>query len=760
MIIQREHFPMKTSAIEPLSSVRRPLVGRALTWAPTLATSFLLSLAPAALSAQTDADPAERPVMAAAVVDAAPVLDGDVLGEAIWSQAHPATGFVQTTPKAGAPASERTEVFVIIRAETLYLGVVCHDREPEGIVIADSRRDSSLQETDSFQVLLDTYGDDQSGFIFGTNPAGVQYDGQVSKDGEVDVGATGGFNLEWDGGWEVAAKVFEGGWSAEFAIPFSTLRFAEGSPQTWGINFQRNIRRNKEKVFWSPLPRQFDLDRVSLAGEITGIEIPHQRFLQVTPYVLGEFSKGLDGTRNSDEDFDAGVDIKYGISPSLTLDVTYNTDFAQVEADAQQINLNRFSLFFPEKRPFFLENAGLFRIGIPTEVELFHSRRIGLGSDGSTIPIIGGARLSGKMGRNNIGLIYMATDDVSGVTEKDEFGVIRLSRDLGENSSVGMLVTHRSGQGAATGDADKGSTFALDGRWSVTPQAEVLAFAALTDSPDAEGDEHAFRLRGRWNSKTYVGEISYTEIGDDFNPEIGFLNRRGYRRPEIYGLARYRPNELLGLHEIRPHVFFQQFYDFDGDLESGIVHVGSHWEWKNSHEIHTGANFREEGVKEAFEIFPGVVVPVGEYNNDEVQLVGYTNRGLPIGFEMTVIAGSFFGGDRVNLMPVFRFRTGEKFNGSIIWNHNNVNLPGGDFDADLARLRLSYSFTPKIFLESLIQYNTAVDEWSSNIRFGWRDTANTGLFLVYNEIQDIGRSTDPNQKQLIIKYSRTFDFLK
>jgi len=294
----------------------------------------------------------ERPQLRAVRLERVPVLDGDVLGDAAWEGVQAATSFVQTAPDEGQPASERTEVFIALGDDTLYVGVICHDREPEGIIISDSRRDASLEEMDSFQVVFDTFGDHRTGFVFGTNPAGIQFDGQVTRDGEGGIGTSGGFNLNWDGAWEVEAQVFDGGWSAEMAIPFRTVRFPAGSPQTWGLNFQRNIRRHNETSFWAPLPRQFGLTRVSLAGQLTDLQLPLQRFLQITPYVLGEAVRGRDGRSETAEDFEAGFDLKYSVTPGLTLDATYNTDFAQVEADVQQINLDRFNLFFPEKRPF------------------------------------------------------------------------------------------------------------------------------------------------------------------------------------------------------------------------------------------------------------------------------------------------------------------------------------------------------------------------------------------------------------------------
>ncbi len=704
----------------------------------------------------SETTPSDRPSLQAAPVPATPTLDGDVLTDPAWQGLVPATGFVQTTPDEGRPATERTEVYVTFDAQTLYIGVVCHDRNPDGIIVSDSRRDASLDETDSFQVIFDTFGDRQTGFVFGTNPAGIQYDGQVTRDGE-------GFNLNWDGSWQVAARIFSegpgsgdsGGWSAEMAIPFRTLRFPPGNPQSWGLNFQRNIRRHNERSFWAPLPRQFGLNRVSMAGRLVDLNVPRQRLLQITPYALASASEGpgIDGTET---DTELGIDLKYGVTPSLTLDATYNTDFAQVEADVQQINLDRFNLFFPEKRPFFLENAGAFSVGVPEEIELFFSRRIGIGPNGRNIPILGGLRLSGKADRTNIGLLYMGTDEVDGVRSEDEFGVVRVSQDLGERSSVGLIFTSREGQA----DGDTNRTFGIDGRWGIGQKVELRGFAARTDTPGVEEDDHAFRVGARYDSELLFSEANYTEVGEGFNPEVGFLSRRGYRKLNGSVLVRYRPENWLGLHELRPHISYRGFWDFDDFQETGYLHIDNHWEWKNGHEVHTGINFTREGVKEPFEIFPGVVVPAGTYDHHEVQLVAFTNRGAAVSVETSLVAGGFFGGDRISVSPSITFRRGEKLNGELAWSHNNIDLPGGSFETDLGRLRLAYSFSPKVFIDGLVQYNDRRDQWSSNIRFGWRRDAGTGFYVVYNDIQEIGMGAREPQRRLIIKYSRLIDLFK
>lgn len=711
-------------------------------------------------AAPAAADVSHRPVLSATRAASPPTLDGDVLNDSAWRGLPAASGFVQTTPDEGEPASERTEVFVTYDAETLYFGVVCYDREPTGIIVSDSRRDADLDETDSFQVVLDTYDDSQTGFVFGTNPAGIQYDGQSGDDGQ-------SFNRNWDGAWRVQALIADFGWSAELAIPFRTLRFPRRSPQSWGINFQRNIRRHNERSFWAPLPLQFSLNRVSLAGKLDNLEVPRQRLLQLTPYVVATAAEGpeIDGTET---ETDAGFDVKYGLTPSLTLDATYNTDFAQVEADVQQINLDRFNLFFPEKRPFFLENSGLFSVGVPQEVELFFSRRIGIGDQGETLPILGGLRLSGKAGRYNVGLLHMATDDAPGSGAKDEFSVMRLSRDLGNRSSLGMIVTRRQTDGPALAGGDPGYTYGIDGRWGLNQRLELMAFAAETDNPDvnpthAPADdrrEHAYRVGMRYNSERYSSRLSYTEVGDDFNPAVGFLARRGFRKADGFILARFRPDDWYGIQELRPHISYRGFWDFDGFQETGYLHIDNHWEWKNGHEVHTGVNLTREGVKEPFEIFPGVIVPAGTYDHSEALIVAFTNRGAAVSANIRLIIGGFFGGDRVATSPSITFRRGEKLNGELAWSHNDIDLPGGSFETNLGRLRLAYSFSPKVFVDGLVQYNDRSDRWSSNIRFGWRRDASTGFFVVYNDIQELGRDAGEPRRRLILKYSRLLNLFK
>ncbi len=703
-----------------------------------------------------------RPVVRPSPVEVAPTVDGNVLEDPAYTEVEPAVGFSQQAPYEGQPASEKTEIYVVYTTDTLYFGVVCYDRDPQGIIVASSRRDSSLVETDSFQLILDTYLDRQSGYVFGTNPVGIQYDGQVTREGQGSGFQTaGGFNINWDGDWEVEAKTSEIGWSAEIAIPFRTIRFPRSPDQDWGVNFQRNIRRRNEQSFWAPIPRQFNLFRVSLAGSMAGIGVPRQNNLKVLPYVLATTSKETDVETTDDRTGDLGIDVKYSLTPSLTADGTVNTDFAQVEADELQVNLDRFNLFFPEKRPFFLENAGYFSVGVPEEVELFYSRRIGLGPEGEIVPINWGGRMSGKArDRYNIGLLYTQTAALDDVSPKNRFGVARLSRDLPNRSSIGGIVINREGRDPGTAADDYNWTYSLDGRWGIKEDGLIQGFYARTKTPGLEGEDHAFRLGGSWDTERWSFSANYTEVGDQFNPEVGFLARQGYRKPDAFILRRIRPADLVGLLEIRPHVSYRGFWDFDDFQETGLLHLDTHWEWRNGYEVHTGINFTREGLKEPFEISDGVTVPTGTYDNSEAALVFYSNRGAPVSVALRAIAGGFFDGRRLSLSPTLQFRIGDTFNTEIGWRYNDIDLESGAFETNLGILRASYSFTPKIYLQGLLQYNDRDDIWATNLRFGWLTRASAGFYLVYNEIQEIdGTGTVIPGRSITLKYSHLFDVL-
>ena len=711
-------------------------------------------------------DMRERPTAKVIKLEAKPVIDGEVLGDALWTKYEPFDGLKQIRPYAGKAASEKTDIRIAHTDDMLYVAVVCYDSDPDKLVVSDARRDASLDGTDSFLFIIDTYHDKQNGFIFGTNSLGIEYDGQVDNEGQGNTnnnrqqgGTIGGFNLNWDASWEVKSQVGEYGWSAEFAIPLRTLRFASGTDRTWGLNIQRNIRKTNEVAYWAPLPIQFDLKRLSLAGELTGLSLTNPGNLKLIPYVLDQVSKDFNRSpAETEHDPDVGVDVKYSITPSLTLDLSYNTDFAQVEVDQQQINLDRFNLFFPEKRPFFLENAGFFSVGSPGEVDLFFSRRIGISDNGLLVPIIGGARVSGRVDKTNIGLLTMFTEDALDDTvriEGNNFNVARINQQVGKRSTIGGTYVGRAGTGEI--DDDYNRVFALDGKIGLGNKAQLTGFYAHSQTPGEDRDENSFKLQGQYEWDGLNVNLAYTQVGEGFNPESGFLLRRAFRKPEFLILKQVRMNGKFGMLEIRPHVSYRGFWNFQGFQETGFLHIDNHWVWKSGFEIHTGINFTREGVVNEF-ILPGggVAVPVGTYDNREAQIVIITNPSKKIYFNTRHVMGGFFGGSRSAHSGTVGWRVGDRFNSELTFNHNTIHLPEGNFDTDVFGTRLSYTFTPRINLQSFIQYNSAADLWSANIRFNILEQANTGLFIVYNQLWDDGETSN---RSLTLKYTHIINLL-
>jgi hypothetical protein len=709
--------------------------------------------------------PDTQPEMQASALQTAPVVDGNVIGDPAWNGVEPVTDFWQTRPNDGFPASQRTEVFVGFTDTSVYVGVIAYDSEPTEIVVTDSRRDSSLDDTDAFLMIIDGLLDRQNGFVFGTNPAGIEFDGQVTLDGlGSGISFQGGdLNLNWDGVWSVATTSGDFGWSAEFEIPFRTLRFGAATEQDWGINFQRNIRRENEVSFWAPLDPSRNLYRVSEAGTLRGVRPPPQRGLQFTPYVLGSTRSGGE-TEGTDNDADAGFDLKYLVTPSLTLDLTLNTDFAQVEADEVQINLDRFNLFFPEKRPFFLENAGVFEVGNPGSVEVFFSRRIGIAEAGEIIPVDGGARLSGKVGNStNLGLLLMSTEAVTSVAPQNWYSVARVNQELANRSAIGAMFVGRNGDGShlLPESEDHNYSYAVDGRWGIGDNVLLSGWLAKTETPGLDGKDHAFGFDADYSDTRWSSNFRYTEVREDFNPEVGFLSRTEYRMGRAFLMRRIRPDDLWGLLEIRPHVSYTGHWKFDGFQESGFLHIDSHFEYRTGTEIHTGVNFTRAGVIDPFEIIDGVVIQPGTYDHSELQFVYFTDESQPVSFGVNLVAGGRFGGDRVSLNPSLNIRVSEVFRSEFEIDYNDFDLPvpGGDFTANLARVRLSYSFTPKITLQALVQYNDVDEVLGTNLRFSWLRSANSGLFLVYNEVDERGVGGLPTGREFIIKYSHIFDLL-
>ena len=713
----------------------------------------------------------ERPSFDANYIDHTPEIDGNVLDDNIWKSIPSIGPFIQTKPLIGNPSSEETDLKIAFSKDFMFIGVVCYDSSPNTLVVSDSRRDANLDDDDSFLFIVDTYNDQQNGFLFGTNSVGMEYDAQIDNEGvgnrtaqRQQGGVVGGTNLNWDASWIVKTQIGEYGWSAEFAIPLKSLRFSPGDNKTWGINFQRNISKTNEISYWAPLPLgfNFSIKRVSLAGKMNNVSLKKPGNLKFLPYVLTQltnFSDKKDFKRN----IDGGADLKYSITPSLTLDLTYNTDFAQAEVDKQQVNLDRFNLFYPEKRSFFLENAGQFSIGSPGEIDLFFSRKIGISSNGSIVPIKGGGRLSGKVGNTNIGLLSMITDASDQLqlnSKRNKYYVTRVNHNFNNSrSSIGAAFIGKTISKDLNELNYNTNVFAVDGIWGIGKKAKISGFISKSSTPGINNNNHAFKFSANYDWNSWNIYAQFSEVGDGFNPEVGYLERSSFKKPSFLIFKTIRVNDNSKLLEYRPHISGRYYYDSQGNIVTTYTHIDTHWAWKSGFEVHTGYNIRKEWVSENFEI-SNLQIKTGEYNNSEIQFVLMTNKSKNLSFNTRSYFGSYFGGYKISNNASLNFRSGDKFSSVVSMNANNIKIKGEVLNAIISGLNLTYSFSPRMFLQSFIQYNNVSKLFSVNTRFGLLNDANTGLFIVLNILKDSDIIDEINNQQITIKYTHSFDIIK
>ena len=742
---------------------------------------FLCLSTALALTAQVQRENDPKRVRAYRIAEP-PTLDG-LVTEEMWQRLVPAAQFTQQNPVEGDPASEATEVRVAFDDKNLYFGIICFDSEPENIVVTQNRRDAELEDTDSIQILLDTFNDDQNGFIFGTSPAGIEFDAQVSKAGQQRGGGGGparagggnsgaqrggasAFNLNWDAVWEVRSRITKRGWESEIAIPFRTLRYHPGTDKVWGINISRNLRRRNEQTFWAPVSRAFEFTQIELAGDLHGLETTAQRNLKLLPYVIGSFTQNYDLPGDqTNVDIDGGLDLKYSVTPSLTLDATFNTDFAQVEVDDEQINLTRFDLFFPEKRTFFIENSGFFEFGAARQAEVFFSRRIGLDENREQVPIDAGVRLSGKVGPYQIGLLNMQTRGVDGAAPANNYSVARFSRELPNRSSIGVIGVNRQSTSTFGDAAPYNRTFGADANFGIGQFGNWSNFVAKSYSPHLEGSDHSYSSRFEYDDSKHQFNLGYLEVGRNFNPEVGFVRRVAFRNPSYF--YRYTHYPKSGpIRSIEPHHFGQQWFTLGtNEWESGFEHNHVDTRWHNGGRLGVAVNRSFERLDEPFEIFPGVFVPIGRYRFSEVIGNFGTDPSARFFVSGNAATGNFYDGTIRSLRATGGYRRGKKLTWTGSWARNFIDLPVGDFTTDLVGLRFNWSFTPKRFLQTFSQYNNRTNQVGHNVRLGLLSTSSTGFFVVYNTAQLTRDFLDPHEIQrrtqsraLFVKFNYLLDY--
>lgn len=683
------------------------------------------------------------------------------LDEPAWALAAPLTEFIQAQPATGEPATERTVVRLLYDEARLYLGALCYDSHPSAMVIKTIERDYPgvlSEDMDAFGVTFDTFLDRRNSFLFFVNPRGGIKDGQTFNDGTSrDYG--------WDGIVEVKTTVHDSGWTLEMAIPWTTLRFDPSrTVQTWGANFSRRIRRKNEVSYWAPLPRRDRIFLMSQAGTLLGLpRIPGGRNLWIKPFALGRRSTGAN-LAPADTGFagDGGGDLKWGITPHTTLDLTFRTDFSDADVDQEQVNLTRFPTFFPELRDFFLENSGTFTFGDVSapgapragaslsDFTLFHSRTVGLKS-GRPVPLLGGGRLTGRAGAFEFGALNVQSRTFEGAPAEN-FSVLRLRRDVLRNADVGILFTNRG----STGDSATGYNRALgaDLNMRLAQYLFVSSYFALTRAPGS-GDE-AGRLALGWRDRVWDASALFRAVGDRFDPGMGFIRRKGIR--QWYGTLGAHPR-LPGaaVLEINPFAEADYITNGSGQRESWEGTLGFGVTFRDGGVLNLRYNDQRELLEQPF-LRGGVTIPVGDYHFRTASASYQTSEGRMLSGNAGISGGGYYDGTRLSL------------NGGVSWQpdyhltldasatHNAVTLPDTSFTADLYTARVKYAYSTTLYFGAFLQYNADVEQLITNVRVKLIHAPLSHLFLVLTERRDVRPGGKVLERLVTVKLTRLFAF--
>ena len=706
-------------------------------------------------------------------------IDG-VLAEQVYRDLTPASDFIQILPDEGEIANEQTEIWVLFDDDNLYVSARCLSAAPESEWVANDMRRDGMGLGQYVGIVLDTFHDRRNAVEFVINPLGGRMDGQITNER--------GWNQDWNPVWSVRVGRFDDGWTFEAVIPFQSLRYRPGRHQTWGFNIERRVVWNNEYSALVPLPASRGYSaimQISEAATLVGLEVPDAAInLELKPYAIAELS----GARTAASRLsnvatgDFGLDVKYGVTENLVADLTVNTDFAQVEADEQQINLTRFSLFFPEKREFFLENQGVFAFGgeagagqfagISNTPILFYSRRIGLDSeDGVTheVPIDAGSRLTGRIGKYSVGLMNIRTGDApAAAAQATSFSVLRLRRDLFRRSNIGVMFTDRSVSRTGPG---RNQVFGVDGLFSFYQNLNINTYWAETRSGRADSgeDRSSHRVQLDYAGDRYGVQLERLAVGDDFKPEIGFLRRDDFEQSFAKFRFSPRPRSIAAIRQFFWEGQIDYITDRGGVLETRQARGRFAVEFENSNLLDVIYNRNYEYLVEPFPLAADVIVPVGGYDFNDVEVgyqLGQQNR---VSGRVSAQHGGFYGGTRTSL----NFGMGSGFSGTRLeltrqlsiepnLSLNWIDLPSGKFNTQLVSTRTIYALNPLMFVSALVQYNSATSSVSTNLRLRWEYHPGSELFVVYNEERAdtllTPRRYPLQNRALIVKLNRLFRF--
>ncbi len=682
------------------------------------------------------------PVRSAFVTSiAVPITIDGVLDEPVWAEAPPIGELVQRQPDPGRAPTERTRVTLLHDNDNLYIGVVAYDSEPQKIIGTQMERDASLGSDDRIEILLDTFRDQRSAFYFATNPSGALVDGLMFGDGQL--------NTEWDAIWQGRTRRTDEGWVAEFAIPFKSLTFPAGA-SVWGFNVSRNVLRKLEDDRWSAARLDTRFLQVSEAGQITNMGGLTQGIgLDLRPFFAGRWLH-LDATGDDRWRRKPGLDVFYNITPSLRVTGTFNTDFGETEVDARQINLQRFSVLFPEKRAFFLEGAGVFSFlsagptpagGVPAtgaDVFPFFSRQIGL-LGGQEVPLDAGIKLTGTVGRNDVGVLGVRTGALDGTVDGESYFVGRFKRNLFRQSYLGAIVTNGHPAKGLSGqtygaDLSLATSRFLGGSRSLV----VTAYGARSVTQDSPGKDWSYGFSAEYPNDRFAGQIALREIQANFKPALGFVQRSNVRMLRVAGSYNPRPKRFPSIQQMFHDVYFTRFSRLDyGLVESWNLYATLlDWHLTSGDSAHAILDFNPtyERLFEPFEISPGVVLPPGEYRFTRFRSSPMaTAPKRRLSGSAAVIFGRYWSGNAHQVTTAVTYKLPPWLTVSLNTNQTFAHLPEGRFVARIVTSNLDYSASPRLSFSNLIQYDNRSRNlgWQSRVR--WTQRAGNDLFIAFNQ---------------------------
>jgi hypothetical protein len=704
-----------------------------------LTTTFILFTL---LASNASAEDPEQVAVRAYRLTQPLVFDGR-LDDDIYRTIEPAPAFRQQEPRIGELATEQTEMWVFFDNRNVYVSARMHDSAPDRMVADEMRRDASLYNNEHFAVVFDTFLDRRTGFFFQTNPLGGVRDALIVDENNA--------NYDWNTVWDVKVHRDEVGWTSEMVIPFKSLRYPTGKDQVWGINARRWERRINEHSLLSitppGTPPNNSVQRLANAATLVGMEVPPPaRNIELKPYGVSNLTTNRVSTPPVSNGFDRdiGLDAKYGITSNVTLDVTVNTDFAQVEIDEQQVNLTRFSLFFPEKRDFFLEGQGIFDFANtgnngfrqPDVPIMFFSRRIGL-EGGQPVPIRGGARLTGRVSRTSIGLLNIETAERSstqlGVTPATNFLVARVKQDILRRSSIGIIATRRSPRTGASGSND---LYGVDTNWNFFENVQGGTYYARSSTPGAAGDQSSYRGYFRYAHDRYGLEAERMKVGNAFNPEVGYVPRPDITRTDVLARFSPRPRSIRHVRKFEWNAELDRYVNGHDQLETRLASGTFRTEFHSSDQATFTYRNNYEFVTAPFRISGGPLVPIGvyEFNEAVVQFNAGAQRALS--GRVTLTAGEFFSGHRQQFEYSGRVKVSSQlaFEPRLLASH--ISLVEGAFTTKLIGARTTYTLTPRSFVSGLVQYNSSLNTLESNIRWRWEYQPGSDLYVVYTDGRD------------------------